>query len=233
MRFGELLERLRVPRHQTDRHLQILRFRFFGQGEHLAGAGAIDRHWLLHEDVQPFLDRIAEIDPAERRHGREDRHVTRPQTVHRLLVGVKSDELPVFRHVHPVGIPLAIEVLDAVVEPILKDVGHGDEFDRAVFDRHRLARSAAASTAATDQGHADRVVLAGVDGRDENACQGRGGGDLAGILQKIATRCGMVVVAHRSCSLAGNWGRRRWPDRFLSRAAELRTFIISRGRAAR
>ena len=75
-----------------------------------------------------------------------------------------------------------------VVEPILKDVGHGDELDGAVLDRHGIGRRAGASAAATDQGHADGVVFGGMDLRNDDARQGRGRGDLAGVLQKLTTR---------------------------------------------
>ena len=53
------------------RHIRptpTLRFffdRLLGQGQHLAGAGAVDRDRLLHEDVQALLDGVAEVDPAE------------------------------------------------------------------------------------------------------------------------------------------------------------------------
>ena len=70
-----------------------------GQGQHLARGGAVDRGGLFHEDVQPLLDRVGEMDPAEGRRRGHDHDVAGPEAVHRFLVAVKADELAVGRHV--------------------------------------------------------------------------------------------------------------------------------------
>ena len=62
------------------------------------------------------------------------------------------------------------------VEPVLEEVGHGDQLDLPAGDREGVAHGAAAASAAADQGQPDRVVLAGVDVRDGHAGQGRGRG---------------------------------------------------------
>ena len=173
--------------HQAHAHLEVLLRRLLGQREHLARGGAVDRDRLLHEDVQALLDGVGEVDPAEGRRRGEDRHVARLQAVHRLLVGVEADELAVLGHVDLVG-ELLLQLRVAAVEAVLEDVGHGHQLDRAVLGRQGVGRRAGAAAAAADQGHLDRVVLGGVDGRNGDPRQGRGRGDLAGVLQKLATR---------------------------------------------
>ena len=63
----------------------------------MVGPSTVTR--LLHEDVQALLDRVGELDPAERRRRGEDDDVAGLQAIHRLLVGVEADELAVLRHV--------------------------------------------------------------------------------------------------------------------------------------
>ena len=183
MRSASSSQRAAVPRHQSHAHLEVLRRRLFGQFEHLAGRRTIRGHRLLHEDIQPLLNGVGEMHPAEGQRRGEDRDVARLQAVHRLLVGVESDELTVLGHVDPIA-ELLLDVAIAAVEAILEGVGHGHQLDGAVLDRHGIAGRAAAAAAAADQGHLDRVVLGGMDVRDHRGRQGRGGGDAAGILQR-------------------------------------------------
>ena len=183
MRSASSCSAAAVPGHQSHAHLEVLRRRLFGQFEHLAGRRTIGRQRLLHEDVQPLLDGVGEMHPAERQRRGEDRDVARLQAVHRLLVGVEADELAILRHVHLVA-ELLLDVPIAAVEAILEDIGHGHQLDGTALDRHGVGRCAAAAAAAADQGHLDRVVLGGMDMRDHRGRQGRGGGDAAGILQR-------------------------------------------------
>ena len=116
--------------HQAHAHLEVLRRRLLGQLEHPAGGRAVDRDRLLHEDVEALLDGVGEMDPAEGRRRGEDRDVARLQAIHRLLVGVEADELAVLGHVDLVG-ELLLQVAVAALQPVLEDVGHGHQLDRA------------------------------------------------------------------------------------------------------
>jgi hypothetical protein len=116
---------------------------------------------LLHEDVELLLDGVGEVYPAEGRWGGEDRDITRPQAIHRLLVRVEADEPPTFGHVHLVPMPF-FQVLVAVGKPMLEGVGHGNELDRASFDGHGVRGGPGPAAAAADEGQLNRVVLAGI-----------------------------------------------------------------------
>ena len=152
-----------MARHQADAHLEVLGRRLLAQLEHPARGRAVGRHRLFHEDVQALLDGVAEMHPAEGQRRGEDGDVARLQAIHRLLVGVETDELAILGHVDLVG-ELLLELLVAAAEAVLEDVGHGDQLDRPLLDRQGVGRRAGAAAAAADQGHLDRVVLGGMDG---------------------------------------------------------------------
>ena len=173
----QFLPRLAVAAHQADADLEVLLLRLFAQGQHPAGRRAVDRDRLLHEGVDALLDRVAEVDPAEGRRRGEDDDVARLEAVHRLLVAVEADELVVAADFDLVAVFL-LELFIASVEPVLEDVGHGDELDGACLVESALLGRAGAAAAAADQGHADRVVLGRVDHRHGNARQRRGRRDL-------------------------------------------------------
>ena len=185
--IGHLLERPAVTGHQSHAHLEVLRHRIFGQLEHPARRRTIRRQRLFHEDVQALADGVAEMHPAKSQRRGKDRHVARLQAIHRLLVGVEADELPLVRHVDPIA-ELLLQGAEAAVEAVLEGVAHGHQLDRAALDRQGVGRRAGAPAAAADQRHLDRVVLRRVDVRDGDARQGRGRGNPAGILQKLTTR---------------------------------------------
>src|SRR5262249_55167416 len=71
-----------VPAHEADADLQLALLRLLGQLEHLAGAGAVHRGGLLHEDVDALLDGVVEVDPAEGRRRGEDGEVDGAGPVH-------------------------------------------------------------------------------------------------------------------------------------------------------
>ena len=183
--LGQLLHRTAVPRHQPDADLEVFLTRLFGEFQHLAGRRAVRGQWLFHEDVEPLLDGVAEMQPAKSQRRGEDRNVARLQAVHRLLVGVEADELTLLGHIDPIA-ERPLDVAIAAVEAILEYVGHGHQLDRAAVDRHGIASRATAAAAAADQGYLDRVVFGSMNVRDHRGCQGRGGGHAAGVLQKFS-----------------------------------------------
>ena len=77
--------------------------------------GAVGDERLFHEDIQAFLDRVAEMHPAESQRRGEDGDVARLQAIHGVLVAVEADELAVVRHIHFVGV-LGLQRLEAVVQ---------------------------------------------------------------------------------------------------------------------
>ena len=107
--LGHLLEPAGVMGIQSHAHLELLLFRLLGELQHAAGGRAVGRQRLLHEDVQPLLDRVAKMHPAKCQRSGKDRHVARLETIHRLLVGVEADELAIVGHVDlrsPTGLVL-------------------------------------------------------------------------------------------------------------------------------
>ena len=185
--LGHLLKAAGVMGIQAHAHLEPLLFRLLGQLQHAAGGRAVGRQRLLHEDVQSLLDRVGEMHPAKRQRGGKHRHVARLQTVHRLLVGVEAGEPAILGHVHLIA-KLLLERLVTAIEPILESIGHGDQLHGAMLDVQGVGGGAGAASAATDQGHANGVVFAGVDVRNGRACQRRGGGNPSGGFQEFTTR---------------------------------------------
>ena len=87
----------------------------------------------------------------------------------------------------PTGLDAALEVLEPVLDPIGKHVGHGNQLDRPLVDHQGIGHGAGTACSTADQSQPDRVVLGGVDFRDADARQRRSRDDRAGLLQKIAT----------------------------------------------
>ena len=65
---------------------------------------------------------------------------------------------------------LLAELVEAALEPVFEDVGHGDQLGRALGGQG-LGGRAGAAPAAADQGDLDRVVLAGVAPRGDGALE--------------------------------------------------------------
>ena len=197
----KLVAGVAMPAHQTDADLEVLLLGFLAQLEHLSRARPVHRDRLLHEDVDPLVDGVGEMDPAERRRRRQDHHVARPQAIHRFLIAVEADELAFLRHVDLLGdgwVEVFVEVLVAAREPIREDIGHGHQLDRAFFDGQGIGRRPGAAAAAADQCHLDRIALGSVNVRHRPTSQGRRHSDLAGVLQQLAARLAAL------CGLAHN-----------------------------
>ena len=164
---------------------------FFVEHEHAARGGAIDGERLFHEDVEALGDGVRVVDPAEGRRRGEDDDVTGGEAIDRFLIGVEADEFALFGHVDLrlefVG-EAFLELLVAIGEAVVEDVGHGDEFELAVLDRQGVLNGAAAAAAAANEGDADGVVFGGVDGRRGERCQGGDCGGLAGANEEFAAR---------------------------------------------
>ena len=170
----QFLERAAVPGHQSHPCFQVLRRRLVGELEHPAGSRTIRRKRLLHKHVQPLLDCVSKMHPTKRQRRGKDRDVAGLQAVHRLLVSVEADEFAVFRHFDQFAKLLAaLKRVITALEPVLEDVRHGDEFDRAVFDGESVTHGAGTATAAADQRDLDGVVLRSVDVGKGHASQGR------------------------------------------------------------
>ena len=86
---------------QPDADFQIFLFGQFAPRPEPADAGAVHRHRFLGEDIFAGVDRFLEMNGAEARRRRQNHHVGQRN---RLFVGVETDELPVFRHIHAVRV---------------------------------------------------------------------------------------------------------------------------------
>ncbi len=164
--------------------------RFFCGGfparlEHAADARRVDGERLLHEHVAALLDGVLEMDrPEGGRRGEED-NAAGGQCIDRLPVGVQTEELAFRRHVDLL-VELLGEVLEAAVEPMFEHIGHGHKLGWAL-GRQGIGGGPGAAAAAADQGHVDRIVLAGVAPRRQRAGQRRTGQTAAGALEKLTS----------------------------------------------
>ncbi len=130
--------------------------------------------------------------PAKRQGRGEDHNVARLQAVHGLLVGVEPHELAVLRHVDLIA-ELALDGPVAAVEAVLEGIGHRHQLDGDALDRHGVGGCAGATATAADQGQLDRIILPGMDRRDQRGCQGRGGGNATGVFQKVSAGNGTLA----------------------------------------
>ena len=143
----------------------------FGRLEHPADARRVDRERLLHEDVDALADGVLEMRRAEGGLRGQEHDVAGPEAVDRLAVGVEPDEAPLGRHVDLVL--ERFEVLEARLDAVLEQVGHGVELDRAAGGREGVGQRARAPRAGADNGQLDRVVFGRVDPGHGHARHGR------------------------------------------------------------
>ena len=189
--------------HQPHAHLEILRRCRLAQRQHPACRGAVHRDWLLHENVQPPFDGVGEMHPTKRHWRRQNNHVARAQTVHRLAVSLKPDEPTLRWHVDLVGIKpcyptvsspcramrrSVLQRLEAHLEAVLEEVGHGEESDRTVLRNQGIGHRAGAASAASDQCHPYGVVFGGVTRPRHGRHQCRPGNCPDRCAQKSTTR---------------------------------------------
>ena len=182
----QFLAGIAVPAHQADADLEVVPGRFLAERQHPPRAGAVDRDRLLHEDVQPFLDGVGELHPAEGRRGGEDHHVAFAERVHRSAIAVEADEATGFGHLDLVA-KLVLQAVEAIGQPGLKDVRHRGQAGRPAR-LQRVLGGAGATAAAADQGDLNRVRLAGVNLRQGDSRVRPDGGDLARGLDHVAAR---------------------------------------------
>ena len=91
-----------------------------------------------------------------------------------MLVGVEAGVLAVLGDVDSRAERRSFEAGEAVVEPILEGVGHGDELGVGIGGECLLG-GAAAPAAAADESDLDRVAAGGMDQRDGQAGREVGG----------------------------------------------------------
>ena len=136
-----------VPPHEAGGDLEVLLLRELRGGQQPAVGRGVDGERLLHEDVDALLDRVLEVQRAEGGRGGQHDHVAGAETVDRLPVGVEAQELPLGRHVQTVLElwQLLGEVLEAALNLVSKEVGHGIELDRAAGRREGVGHGAGAA----------------------------------------------------------------------------------------
>ncbi len=126
---GQLLHRPAVTRHESHPDFQPLGLGGLAELEHLLGSRPVGGQGLFHENVQPLLDGVGEVHPAEGQRSGEDRDVARLKAVHSLFVSVETEELAIVGHIDSIAeVPLQSAV--RVGEAILKDIGQGHQLHR-------------------------------------------------------------------------------------------------------
>ena len=185
-----------MPHHQTDADLQVLALGLFAECDHAPRGGAVHGDRLFHEDVQPLVDGVAEMHPAECRGRRQDDDVARLEAIHGLLVAVEADELAILGHVH-LGSEAAAQRSVAVAQFRREDVGHGHQLGRSVLDAQRVLGCAGAAPAASHQRKLDRIAHRRVHVWQSYSGQGRNPGDAAGFAEERAARRGVLRFIHR------------------------------------
>jgi len=165
----ELLHVVAVARHEANADFEVLLHGLFGEGEHAAGAWAVARERLFHENVDAFFDGVLEVDPAEGERRGEDGDVAFAERVHGVFEGVEAEEFVVAHFNVAADFRVAFEAGECGVEFVFEDVRHGDEFGAAFLDGEGVFGGAAAASTATDKGDFDLVAALGVNSRESDA----------------------------------------------------------------
>ena len=171
---------------QPHTHLEVFLFRFLGGGQETADTGRVSGHRLFSEHIFALADRLLELHRTESRRRGEDDDIGHGDG---LLVGVESDKLVLFFHLHPVTVN-ALQGFQTVIHPVWMHIRDGHQFDWALIEggKRLVGRAGTASTAAHQSDL--QCVTAGrmsgpFDGEGtQKAATNDGGG---GGFQKIAT----------------------------------------------
>ena len=133
-------------------------------------AGCIDGDRLLREDVLSRHDRGLKMHWPEvrRRAQQDDVHAALQELLvrvkpHEAAVGGDSDLRP--------RLLVLFQMAQALLQPILEGVGHGDELDAGIGGKC-LSRRAGAAIAAADQPDPQEVAPARVNQRQAGDCAG-------------------------------------------------------------
>src|SRR5262249_1242053 len=135
-----------VPDHQPDPDLQVFTPSLFTQRDHAPCGWTIDGDRLFYEDIQPFVDRIAELNPSESGRGCQYCDVAWLQAIHRLAEGIEADELTFLGNVH-LGCEAPAQAAMAVAQLLREDVRHSRELDGTVLDSECVLDGARATPA--------------------------------------------------------------------------------------
>ena len=133
--------------------------------------------------------------------------------VDHVLVGVEAGVLAILGDVDAGADARALEGGQALLEPILEGVGHGDELGAAVGGEGLLGRAGAAAAAA-DQADLDRAAAGGMDHGNKETAGDHGCSRHGRALEEIAPRggCGFrereMVTRRRERSLEVDQSRR-------------------------
>ena len=168
-----LLERLVVAAHQAAGDLEVPGLGVLAGLEDPPHARGIDAERFFHEHMTALGHGVLDVDRAEGRRRGQKHDASRGHAIDGLPVGVHAQELAGGGHLELRRV-LRVELVEAALEPVLEDVGHGDQPGRA-RGAQGLGGRAGASAAASDQGNGDGLLLARVAPRGGGAGQGRAG----------------------------------------------------------
>ena len=122
-----------APAEAVDQR-QVLGLGVLASLDKSAQAGPVDRHRLFDEAVDALLDGIGQMHGAEMGRRGQDHQI---HLVDHLLVGVEAAILAILGNIDPRPDARAFECGQAVLEPIGKDIAHGDQ-PGAAIRRERL-----------------------------------------------------------------------------------------------
>jgi hypothetical protein len=204
----EFLERALVAGHEAYANLQVRPGGILGEEQHFLTGGAVDGDGFFHENVEFFLNGVAEMHPSERGGRGENHDIAGLEAIHRLLVGIEADEFSVGGDIHELGVVFD-DVVVASLQAIFEDIGHGDELDRATGGSEGIDGGTAPPPAASDKGDLDHIAALRMNICEPERREGRSGDDTAGGFDELASGRGFVI-AHGSVLYYiqpwGDWG---------------------------
>src|SRR5262249_25614360 len=124
--------------------------RILGQFQHPTRARSVRRQWLLHENIDSFLNRIFKMHGPKCQRRRKNRDISGFQAIHRLLVSVEPDKSAVLWRIDFFPMLLLQSVI-AAVELVLEYVCHRHQLDWSARGTQGIVRCASSAAPATDE----------------------------------------------------------------------------------
>ena len=180
---------------ETGDDRQIAAFCFLAGGKDRPAARSVDRHGFLDEGVFVGVNRCPQMHGPEVRRRRQQHHID--AAIDDLLIGIKTDELPLGHHADlvPDG-GAAAQLRQAAGERFWEGVPHGPQLGTGI-GQQGIFGGAGTPAAAADEADFECFVADGMHERSIGQGEGAGGG--RGRFEKLAAVTG--CFHHRSISL--------------------------------
>src|SRR6185503_1943292 len=102
---------------------------------------------LFHKNMDALLDRVLKMYPPKSQRRGENRHVSRAQSIQRVLVSVKSEKLPVLVYLDVLAhLLIAFQSAKRVIQLVLKHIRQSDKFRASFLHRESILGCAAPAT---------------------------------------------------------------------------------------